>query len=620
MGDASPFCESEAPCIEGSEMTWAVFFLLISLWGLSELWADVLIRPTCSCHDNDCEFSFRLPDQRIGRVEQLEQQSPSSFSYLWYWEVLHHTARSLGHQRERAALLDLAIPEGSQPQWGHEWQSRLRYAAGMEHPGSPNSIPPSKSTLGNINPLAYQTCHYRWGSDEKGLQFAFSLPSGSKEAKISSPPFNKKSIQMENSVPPRQGAPDTRYAEGKQKRQLSDEDGAAGSTKSAKIKTGQTPSSQIRHHISYDHGFSEESESPVTDSLKSTSESGDWDAPRQSQLLFDILSDPSTENSTLMSTHQFSQLQTELVTHALRIVARFMMDSGNGRTHSLDSAGASRQFLCPFYAFDSQKYRDCLIVENLQSIWDVKRHVCSRHSFPLYCAICFQIFTNPTNRDAHVRDLTCSPAEKVELQGVTGNQIDILAKIPRDIPEEKQWVAIFSIVLPQKPIPSCMHTRPGLEASVNHIRSFWDRQGAEIVSTFVMDKIPEMKTNYNLISDEERALAALHRVILVDILGIAVKNFDESVSRIRFLLDGRGGEIVSESVMSGMAEMKLNYELFADEEQTLKPFLRKVLAEILAVAMKNYCESGDRRASPIVNERWGNIPKVAIPEKPSLAQ
>jgi hypothetical protein len=109
---------------------------------------------------------------------------------------------------------------------------------------------------------------------------------------------------------------------------------------------------------------------------------------------------------------------------------------------------------------------------------------------------------------------------------VSDEQVELVAKVPRRLPNISQWFAIFNIVLPQRPLPPSHLLGDGVESAVARLRAFWDREGEWTVSEFVTKTVPGMN-DYRSIADEERSLAALHRDVLTSMVGMVLDSFPQ---------------------------------------------------------------------------------------------
>jgi hypothetical protein len=175
---------------------------------------------------------------------------------------------------------------------------------------------------------------------------------------------------------------------------------------------------------------------------------------------------------------------------------------------------------CPFYRFDPVHYHDCAEKHDLQSVEDVKKHVWDRHRCPLYCPTCRRTFDMSTERDDHIRERLCKVDESIKLHGITEDERCRLSR--RDNPmlsEESRLNRVFRIVLPgQQPVES-PYLDSGVGLDISMLRDFWAREGPNHVSSYLEAG--------NVLSwtrlDEKRALAALHSLVLQDMIDDLVR-------------------------------------------------------------------------------------------------
>jgi len=296
--------------------------------------------------------------------------------------------------------------------------------------------------------------------------------------------------------------------------------------KSVKMKFGQSASSNVAF------GIQNPADQPTS------WEEGHSDTDSRS--LFDMIGDSSMEPPTLDPLHQFAAFKDDLVDYALcEASAAFntaIQDESveclsDPEDNDLVEVKTHPRYLCPFYANDKERHRDCLKAADLTNILEVKRHVCRHHRLPYYCPICFEIYSNATERDDHIRGRTCSRQSKVNIEGVGEDQVELLAKVSKRMSATKQWYAIFNIVLPQTPLPPRARLSGRTELVVSQLRSFWAREGARIVSKFVAHRLPALYDSsteideekllacYEAIPNEERSLAALHNDVIAAMIG-----------------------------------------------------------------------------------------------------
>lgn len=145
-----------------------------------------------------------------------------------------------------------------------------------------------------------------------------------------------------------------------------------------------------------------------------------------------------------------------------------------------------RSLACPFYKHDPFQHRKCLAL-SLRRPKDVKQHIYRSHTQPeFYCAMCYHIFHNATDRDIHWRERLCDPLDSSALQrfqGITENQRKLLnEKSPRELSVEAQWFQIYAVIFPVSEFPKSPYVGNCLEEIVPLLREKWETQGYKITA------------------------------------------------------------------------------------------------------------------------------------------
>jgi len=159
---------------------------------------------------------------------------------------------------------------------------------------------------------------------------------------------------------------------------------------------------------------------------------------------------------------------------------------GKSQTPTHDRAESPHQPLaCPFIRLDPRKYQACLHF-SLSRIKDVKQHIYRRHKKPdRYCARCHEVFDTTERRDDHLRDVQCDVLPDPKHEGITDKQKKELGRCDsRGRPVETQWYEIWSVLFPgvAKPQRQSVYLGTALEESTSLLRSFWEDEGAKILS------------------------------------------------------------------------------------------------------------------------------------------
>jgi hypothetical protein len=142
-------------------------------------------------------------------------------------------------------------------------------------------------------------------------------------------------------------------------------------------------------------------------------------------------------------------------------------------------------FACPFYKLDIQQHQKCLRYQ-LRRIKDVKQHITRQHSQPeFYCARCYDVFGDATQRDAHARRATCEVhASAPDFDGVSAEQRRQLSLqyVNRGKPAAAQWHSIWDILFPGRPHPGSAYVGDYVEEVTQLLQTVWRSKAPEIIS------------------------------------------------------------------------------------------------------------------------------------------
>lgn len=200
-------------------------------------------------------------------------------------------------------------------------------------------------------------------------------------------------------------------------------------------------------------------------------------------------------------------------------------DSEDLDTVVVHHAGArTSTFACPFYLMDRVRHEACLTRHSLSTIEDVKEHMWTSHRRPNFCPICKETFATMRARDDHIRGRNCEHREAPTFDGLTDGQIQQLAR--QGSPpssRESQWYALWEVVSPSGPRPSSPYYSTEQEFRVVALRSFCEANGRTIISDFLREKDLQGWE----VSDEERSLAVLYKIVLHDAIDEVYSRFAE---------------------------------------------------------------------------------------------
>lgn len=166
-------------------------------------------------------------------------------------------------------------------------------------------------------------------------------------------------------------------------------------------------------------------------------------------------------------------------------------------------------FACPFYVGNS-KYTNCVTRNHLNSIEEVKEHVCWEHRRPMFCPVCKEEFASGKDRDAHIRLRTCRANTSSTPEGITDDQEERLTREEKSsLSDDLRWFQIWDIIFPQVERPSSAFYTGEREVSVCAFRQFWMQSGEQIVAAF----LEKEKCQSYSIQNEERKLRDIYDLV-----------------------------------------------------------------------------------------------------------
>ncbi|CZR46173.1 uncharacterized protein FPRO_11620 [Fusarium proliferatum ET1] len=146
---------------------------------------------------------------------------------------------------------------------------------------------------------------------------------------------------------------------------------------------------------------------------------------------------------------------------------------------------------CPFYVYDHEQCRECLLTGDLRNIEDLVEHLFQCHSRLLYCPHCYETFESQISRDDHVLEEKCQKRVPSQIFGLSESQkvklfdVDIESQC---IDQQALWFRIWSIVFPDTMEPQSwlLDRDPGL--SISMMRDFWNSNGLKYIALFLEDR------------------------------------------------------------------------------------------------------------------------------------
>ncbi|CAH0057808.1 unnamed protein product [Clonostachys solani] len=107
-------------------------------------------------------------------------------------------------------------------------------------------------------------------------------------------------------------------------------------------------------------------------------------------------------------------------------------------------------FACPFYIPNPEKYKSCLLRDDLQSIDDLTKHLVQNHKTSPYYPICRREFESPEARDQHVLTRSRTVQNSIDANNINERQRFWLHK--RDavqLGERGRWSRILNTIFPE---------------------------------------------------------------------------------------------------------------------------------------------------------------------------
>lgn len=170
---------------------------------------------------------------------------------------------------------------------------------------------------------------------------------------------------------------------------------------------------------------------------------------------------------------------------------------------------------CPFYAYNTDKYKGCLQHHDLHSIEGVISHLERHHREPQYCPICRRTFDRAIERDDHVRQSKCELSFSGEIDGIDRPQLVKLIKQDKlYLSEQTRWLLIWATIFPDVKPTHSPYLEQNVEREVSMTRDYWACHGMDVVAHFFDSR--------NMVDSgqpgEEKARAALCELTLGDLV------------------------------------------------------------------------------------------------------
>lgn len=182
-----------------------------------------------------------------------------------------------------------------------------------------------------------------------------------------------------------------------------------------------------------------------------------------------------------------------------------------------------RFFACPFYVRNNN-YTKCVTRHHLQSIEEVKEHVCWEHRRPMFCPVCKEEFRSSRDRDAHIRLRVCHANTSTTPEGITDDQEEQLSREEKlSSPDDLRWFQIWDMIFPDVDRPSSTIYTGEREMSVSSFRQFWMQSGEEIVAAF----LEKQECQSYKIQNEERKLQEIYDLVVEKVVDRIYVDFSD---------------------------------------------------------------------------------------------
>ncbi|KAK7417718.1 hypothetical protein QQX98_004374 [Neonectria punicea] len=161
-------------------------------------------------------------------------------------------------------------------------------------------------------------------------------------------------------------------------------------------------------------------------------------------------------------------------------------DSESDRKVMLSRVDGYFHLACPIYASNPEKYHECLQQHDFLCVEEVMSHLQRHHAEPPYCPTCWQTFDTTTDRDRHIRSMTCKFHSKLNIDGINESKLAEIKNRDRlYFSERRRWLRIWNTIFPAAKPPSSPYLEHGVEQTVCMTRDYWARYGKEWVSEYM---------------------------------------------------------------------------------------------------------------------------------------
>ncbi|KXH34396.1 hypothetical protein CSIM01_00307 [Colletotrichum simmondsii] len=196
--------------------------------------------------------------------------------------------------------------------------------------------------------------------------------------------------------------------------------------------------------------------------------------------------------------------------------------SGSRKSQRKDIRARSTEFACPLFVKNPWEHLQCLRVNALITMSDVRDHIWTAHRVPYNCPVCAHTFCSASLRDKHIINRVCKPLGEAVRGGVTEDQDCLITRTQQLPGRKKQWFAVWKILNPsttQQP-PKSPFLSDTMGSEVAFFKNFYQSY-----------KLRGKKA----IGVEGENLIRLDEAVLLEVINILVDGMLEAPARLRLL-------------------------------------------------------------------------------------
>ncbi|KXH65342.1 hypothetical protein CNYM01_00919 [Colletotrichum nymphaeae SA-01] len=195
---------------------------------------------------------------------------------------------------------------------------------------------------------------------------------------------------------------------------------------------------------------------------------------------------------------------------------------GSRKSQQRDIRARSTEFACPLFVENPWEHLQCLRVNALITMSDVKDHIWTAHRVPYNCPVCAHTFCSASLRDKHIIDRGCKPLGEAVHGGVTEDQDCLISRTQQLPGRKKQWFAVWKILNPSttRQPPKSPFLSDTMGSEVAYFKNFYQSY-----------KLRGKKA----IGVESESLIRLDEAVLREVINILVDEMLKAPARLRLL-------------------------------------------------------------------------------------